>query len=555
MLPQPSTTNLPKLVARTSDVIPRLLAAQVPEQSRNEASQLRAAAERCRLVLFEMAEMLGSAEQHRSSLSVVETADSRARELTRLGKRLYQNLEDMDTLVLQHECTLEELQSTAEKALSNNEDLQRLIGQLRSAQEELQSANAALATRNQELQDRNAQFARSNHEIQRKLDDANAIVEAVPQPLAVLDSELRVERANLAFLGMFEMTAERSQEDRSLPDIDAGHWAQPAVLAALRDVLIHGGKVEKLAVEAEFSRIGFRNMFVNAQRLQFGGDTGGRVLLAIDDRTAVTRAERGREAVLDLEQNARKRAEAADRLKDQWVATVSHELRGPLAVISGWTNLLQGAGKNPDSTVLAKALTAIGRSVTAQTRLLSDLLDHSRIVTGKTELRREPIDLLTVAESALVGVQAPANAKDIQLLLSGHRATSIILGDSDRMQQVLWNLLLNAVKFTPRGGRVWVSVGRVGSEIQITVRDNGRGIAADFLPYVFERFRQDGSNNRAQQGLGLGLTLVRELVELHGGTVRAASPGQDQGATFTVVLPIPTSLLGPPEPGTHRDAP
>ena len=243
--------------------------------------------------------------------------------------------------------------------------------------------------------------------------------------------------------------------------------------------------------------------------------------------------------MLTLEHDARERAEAADHLKDEFVATVSHELRGPLTVISGWMNILLGAGQSPDNATLAKALAAIGRGVTAQGRLISDLLDHSRLVTGKVELQRAPIDLLTVAEAALVGVRAAAEAKDIDLELSGDRAASIVLGDSDRMQQVLWNLFFNAVKFTPPGGRVRIAVGRVGNQVHITVSDTGRGIPEEFLPHVFERFRQaEGSSNRTQHGLGLGLTLVRELVELHGGTVRAESAGQDLGATFTVVLPI-----------------
>jgi CheY-like chemotaxis protein len=211
-------------------------------------------------------------------------------------------------------------------------------------------------------------------------------------------------------------------------------------------------------------------------------------------------------------------------------------------------NVLLAAGESPDPAVLSRALAAISRGVAAQGRLISDLLDHSRLVTGKVELQRTPIDLLDVAEAALTGVRAAAEAKDIDLHLRGDRATSVVLGDFDRMQQVLWNLFLNAVKFTPRGGSVRVEVGRVDNQAQVTVTDTGRGIPEEFLPRVFERFSQvETSSNRTQPGLGLGLTLVRELVELHGGTVGAASPGKDRGATFTVVLPVPALLLPPPE--------
>jgi two-component system CheB/CheR fusion protein len=453
----------------------------------------------------------------------------------------------MHTLVREHESALEELQSTTEEALSGNEELQSLNEELQTAKEEIQSANEELATLNQELQDRNLSLARSNDEIQRGLDDANALVDTVPQPLVILDDELRVEKANVAFYDTFHVTVERTR-DRPLAELGGRQWDQPALLVALRKLLESGATVQELEVEADFPVIGFRTMSLNARRLHAERGSRWRLLLVIQDRTLVRQAERGRELLLTLEHEARKHAEAADHLKDQFVATVSHELRGPLTVISGWMNILLSAGKTVDSITLAKALAAIGRGVSAQGRLISDLLDHSRIATGKVEIARTRIDLLVVAEAALVSVRAAAEAKDIDLQLSGDPATSVILGDADRMQQVLWNLFLNAVKFTPQGGSVRIAVGRVGNQVHVTVSDSGRGISDDFLPHVFERFRQaEGSSSRSQPGLGLGLTLARELVELHGGTIRAESPGNHQGATFTVILPIPALLLAPAE--------
>jgi len=193
---------------------------------------------------------------------------------------------------------------------------------------------------------------------------------------------------------------------------------------------------------------------------------------------------------------------------------------------------------------LAKALAAIGRGVTAQGRLISDLLDHAQIVAGKVGLQRAPIDLMAVAEAALVGVQAAADAKDIVLRLRRDGSQCVVLGDFDRMQQVLWNLFLNAVKFTPVHGSVQISLGRVVNQVEVSVQDTGCGISPEFLPHVFDRFRQaEGSSARIQPGLGLGLTLVRELIELHGGTVRAESAGRDKGAKFTIVLPIPALLM------------
>jgi signal transduction histidine kinase/ActR/RegA family two-component response regulator len=284
-------------------------------------------------------------------------------------------------------------------------------------------------------------------------------------------------------------------------------------------------------------------MALNARCLYREGGRRG-LLVAIEDRTDTKREEQGRTSILALEHAARERAEAADHLKDEFVATVSHELRGPLTVIAGWTHILAGSKGRLDEATLAKALGAIDRSVTTQGRLIGELLDHARILSGKVRLSRAPIDLLAVAEAAIEGVRAAAEAKDITITLAGEHASSIVLGDFDRMQQVLWNLFFNAVKFTPRGGRVTIWSGRVDTHVHLTVTDTGRGIGRQFLPHVFERFRQEeGSPFHSQPGLGLGLTLVRELVELHGGTVEAESEGEGRGTTFTVALPIPALLL------------
>jgi two-component system CheB/CheR fusion protein len=387
---------------------------------------------------------------------------------------------------------------------------------------------------------------RSSERIQEALDSANAIVATVREPLLILDGELRVEKANRAFLEAFQAGPEETA-GRWLWELHGGHWDRPALRAALQEVLAGDGSFEDLEMEHELPGIGRRTFVLNARRLlgEHGGK--GRILLAIEDRTEVRRAERGREAVLALEHAARTRAEAADRLKDEFVATVSHELRGPLTSIAGWLHILTSAAPKLDDATVAQAMAAIERGVEAQTRLIADLLDHSRIVTGKVHLLRAPIDLVALAQATLESVSAAAEAKSIALEVSGEHGASVVLGDHDRMQQVLWNLLSNAVKFTPRGGSVRVWSGRVDTQVHLTVADSGQGIRADFLPHVFERFRQqDSTPAHAQAGLGLGLTLVRELVELHGGTVRAESPGEGQGATFTIALPVPALLLQPP---------
>ncbi|HEX8150001.1 MAG TPA: PAS domain S-box protein [Pyrinomonadaceae bacterium] len=232
---------------------------------------------------------------------------------------------------------------------------------------------------------------------------------------------------------------------------------------------------------------------------------------------------------------ARKRAEEANRLKDEFLATLSHELRTPLTSILGWTRLLvQG---RLDEAATRMALETIDRNATAQTQLIEDVLDVSRIISGKLALHVEPVELAAVVRNAADAVRLAAEAKGIRLTLDTRAAT--VSGDPTRLQQVAWNLISNAVKFTPEGGSVEVRLERGDSHVEIVVTDTGQGIPPEVLPYVFERFRQaDSSMNRAHGGLGLGLAIVRHLAEMHGGTVEAESPGPGQGATFRVKLPL-----------------
>jgi len=262
---------------------------------------------------------------------------------------------------------------------------------------------------------------------------------------------------------------------------------------------------------------------------------GGFVAL-VGDISDRKRAEVEREQLLAREQEAREQAESANRIKDEFLAVLSHELRTPLNPILGWSKLLRSG--NLDAEKTAHALETIERNAKLQTQLIEDLLDVSRILQGKLSLKMSPVDLTATLNAALETVRLAAEAKSIQL--KTHFDTDEqVLGDSARLQQVIWNLLSNAVKFTPMGGSVSIRSESMGSEVQIQVSDTGRGIPNSFLPYVFEYFRQaDGSTTRTFGGLGLGLAIVRHLVELHGGTVRADSPGEDQGATFTVTLPL-----------------
>ncbi len=255
------------------------------------------------------------------------------------------------------------------------------------------------------------------------------------------------------------------------------------------------------------------------------------------DITKARQIERERDDLLLRERVVRRQAEEVNRLKDEFLATVSHELRAPLNAIQGWVKLLRDGRLDQDES--ARALETIERSTRAQNRIISDLLDVSRIITGKLSLNVGPIQPATVIESAVDSLRAAAEAKEISIELDLDHDSGMISGDSERLRQVVWNLVSNAIKFTPKQGHVQVRLERAGESVIIAVSDTGMGIASDFLPFVFDRFRQgDGSSTRRQGGLGLGLAIVRHLTEMHGGSVRAHSPGPDQGASFIVKLPI-----------------
>lgn len=234
---------------------------------------------------------------------------------------------------------------------------------------------------------------------------------------------------------------------------------------------------------------------------------------------------------------AHAQSEETNRMKDEFLATLSHELRTPLNSILGWSNILRT--NQLDEATQAQGLETIERNARAQAGLINDLLDVSRILTGKLRIELRPVELAPIVEGAINTVRPTANAKGITIETSFDNSTALIAGDADRLAQVFWNLLSNAIKFTPRGGRIHVEMARVESGVEVRVCDSGKGIAPDFLPFVFERFRQaDASSTRAYGGLGIGLALVRHLMEAHGGFVRAASQGEERGATFSVCFPI-----------------
>lgn len=264
--------------------------------------------------------------------------------------------------------------------------------------------------------------------------------------------------------------------------------------------------------------------------------------------------------LLERESSARATAEESNRLKDEFLATVSHELRTPLTAILGWSLLLEGGSLESD--MAARAIETIKRNAKAQAQIIDDILDVSRIITGNLYLELQPIELESVLEAAVNVVRPTAEAKNIRIDLTFDQASITVSGDTNRLQQVFWNLLSNAVKFTPSGGKVTVQLRQVESHVEIEVTDTGQGIRPDFLPFVFDRFRQaDSTSTRQHGGLGLGLAIARHLIEIHGGMIEARSNGEGKGATFTVRLPSVGSIVGstlpldtdvePPESDVH----
>ena len=317
-----------------------------------------------------------------------------------------------------------------------------------------------------------------------------------------------------------------------------------ALLLANRLTRTVSGPIAQLAASARAIEPGGRRAAVPA--IDAGEDELGDLVRAFAEMLRrVQAATAEREDLLAREREA-------NRLKDEFLAAVSHELRTPLNAITGWIHILTTS--EPDAETRAKGLAAIARNAKAQARVIEDLVDVSRIVTGKLTIRFDPVDLRDVVEHAAEAIRSAAEANGLTLRVAVPRAVCLVNGDRERLQQVVWNLLSNAVKFTPPGGAVDVSLTPWGGTFEIAVADTGRGIPPPFLPYVFDRFRQaDGSMTREHGGLGLGLAIVKELTELHRGSVRAGSEGPGRGSRFTVRLPALAGFHVPDPPPAPVD--
>jgi PAS domain S-box-containing protein len=285
-----------------------------------------------------------------------------------------------------------------------------------------------------------------------------------------------------------------------------------------------------------------------------GEEKPDRLLVVAQDVTDRKRAESEKAALLESERCARAEAERASRVKDEFMATLSHELRTPINAVLGWAQLIRRGATKGDE--LGHAIEIIERNARLQAELISDLLDMSRIVVGKLRLELEPVDLVKVVESAISAVDQVARAKEVRVARALERHPTV-LGDAARLEQIVWNLLTNAIKFARPGGNVRVGMERVGARVEVTVQDDGQGIASEFLPRIFDRLSQaDSSTTRTAGGLGLGLAISKQLAELHGGTIRAASAGLGHGASFVVSLPVQSWSAGDERPAeTDADEP
>ncbi len=408
---------------------------------------------------------------------------------------------------------------------------------------------AAFAIANAELYRESQKALRAKQESIALLD---TLLATAPIGLAFVDVGLRLARANGAFADLAGVPLEGALGRGvalALPGLGA------ALEPLYREVLADG----EARLERPLRREGPGGpRHWRASVYPVRSAAGDLLLLGtiVVDVTAQIEAAEERDRLLGRAEEARQQAEAANRLKDEFLATVSHELRTPLSAILGWATVLRREGE-PGPEALQKGLAVIERNARSQERIIEDILDVARIIRGQLRIEPEPVDLAPIAAEVLDAVRPSADAKGVSLGgPPGGGGPLRLLGDPERLRQIVWNLLSNAVKFTPSGGEVRLEAGLADGKMVVRVRDTGRGIEPSFLPYVFERFRQqDGSTTRAHGGLGLGLAIVRHLVEMHGGTVTAESAGPGRGACFVVALPVrPFTRPAGPEPPGPRPA-
>jgi len=425
-----------------------------------------------------------------------------------------------------------------------NDRLQREVAERVNAQAALQLANEELERR---VQDRTAALYRAHRgvrENEERLRMALEVAQIAAWEWHLASGQMRWSTDPEALFGF-----PRGSFGQELRIVRAVHSDDKLRIEEAMAAALQTG-----VYEAEYRAVRPNGtiVWIKERGRVFSDAEGDRLVGISRDVTAERESTQERERLLKSEREARDQAETQSRLKDEFLATLSHELRTPMNIILGWLDPLSRGMPVKDP---AGVIATIQRNAQVQAKLIDDLLDMNRLVAGTLKIDLSPIDVGPTLRASIQGLQPAADAKGVRVTLMDG-AFGTVLADSRRLQQVFWNLLHNAIKFTPHGGRVHVSVVRGAGAVQIAVEDSGRGISREFLPHVFERFRQeDSSTTRESQGLGLGLSISRHLVELHGGSVTASSPGLGQGATFTVELPAAegvmnaggSQLAGPPQ--------
>lgn len=435
-----------------------------------------------------------------------------------------------------------------QKALAELEErVAARTSQLSVANAQLSVANAQLSVANTQLTDRIAESRRAEEALRCGEARLREVTRFTEEVINSAGEGLMVMDCNRRFVLWNRVMAEKLGYPAELiPDLSADEIFPELNdrAGSLSEQVLNGRTVTgpDLEIQRPDQRSYWRSVTFAPHRNSEGEIFG--IIALMHDITGRKQAEQQLASLLESEQAARREAETASRLKDEFLATVSHELRTPLSAIIGWSRMLRD-GSVREARV-PHALEVIERNAKAQTQLINDLLDVSRIISGRLLIETAPVDLGAVITSAVSTIRLAAEARGQRLEADLPTAPQIVSGDADRLQQIVWNLLANAVKFTPQGGRITISLRPTDTGALISVSDNGQGIAAEFLPRVFDRFSQaDSSITRRHGGLGLGLAIVRHLTELHGGTVVAESQGHGAGATFTVLLPLPDRRVQP----------
>ncbi|OUL19226.1 hybrid sensor histidine kinase/response regulator [Nostoc sp. T09] len=376
-------------------------------------------------------------------------------------------------------------------------------------------------------------------QILRQTDDMlRAVVNASPIAIITLHVDGRVMTWNPAAQEIYGWDA-KEIIDRRLPLVSED---EQEIFERTFQRALHNETVNNLEIQQHHKKGAVVDISLSLAPVYDAQNQPYAVVMTAVDITTRKQIEAERISLLKREQTARANAEAASRLKDEFLAVLSHELRTPLNAILGWIRLLRKG--HLDQATVNRALEVIDRNTTFQVQMIEDLLDLSRIIQGKLKWEIHPVNLLSVVEATAETLRPAAEAKSVKVQFVLDRNLGMIPGNANRLQQICWNLLSNAIKFTPKGGQVIVRLQKVDSYAQLQVADTGIGISADFLPHVFEYFRQaDASTTRSTGGLGLGLAVSRYLVEMHGGTLEVTSPGEGQGATFTVMLPFRSAQM------------